>query len=308
MKPVILIIALLGFITTQEIDECYTWFHGNLEEKCTSNGLTECKYNIFDKKCISTNSCAEGNGDPELCKKLIHPDFHLKKCKYDTEKNECKEALKICRDHNKANPDASSGVVSISGDVCDQLDPGNEGDRCFFSGSCSPHFDKCQDAPIDPSSKCTNNRPSNYPKTCKLNDERTACIDGDTRSCGGSYGNDEYICPKLTVSNEKGKCIYKDSYCREVYPKCEDYYTYLDSCSQYRIPWDESKNDYNYYYKCSLKEVDGVQKCEEERRNCTEYDGDDESVCTSLRAKDPNKRCVFDATKSPKCYEEYKSC
>ena len=68
------------------------------------------------------------------------------------------------------------------------------------------------------------------------------------------------------------------------------------------------KNDYNYYYKCSFKTDDGARKCEEERRNCTEYSGDDESVCTSLRAKDPNKRCVFDVTKSQKCYEEYKSC
>ena len=114
MKPVILIFALLNLITIQDTDECYEWFHKNLEEQCISNGLTECKYNIFDKKCVPINSCAEGNGDEELCKKLIHPDFHLKKCKYDTEKNECKEALKIFADYNKANPDASSGLsVSV---------------------------------------------------------------------------------------------------------------------------------------------------------------------------------------------------
>ena len=164
MKPVILIIALLGFITTQETDECYAWFHANLEEKCISNGLTECKYNIFDKKCLPTNSCAEGNGDAELCKKLIHPDFHLKKCKYDEEKNECKEALKTCIDYNKANPDASSEVVTISGDVCEQLDPGDEGDRCFLTTSCLPQFNKCQDALIDPVTQCTRNIPLDHSK------------------------------------------------------------------------------------------------------------------------------------------------
>ena len=310
MKTAILIIALLGFITTQETDECYAWFHGNLEEKCTSNGLTECKYNIFDKKCLPTNSCAEGNGDPDLCKKLIHPDFHLKKCKYDEEKNECKEALKTCTDYNKANPDASSGGVTIKGDVCEQLAPGDEGDRCFLSSSCLPQFNKCQDALIDPATKCTGNIPLDHSKLCKLNDERTGCTDGDTRRCNSSFKNiDKDACSKLTVIiKEDGKCIYKDQYCVEVYPKCEDYYTHLSSCSSSRIPWDESKNDYNYYYKCSLNTVDGVRKCEEERRNCTEYSGDDESICTSLRAKDPNKRCAFDATRSQKCYEEYKSC
>ena len=165
MKQIILIFALLGFLTTQDTDECYAWFHGKLEEICKSNVFTECKYNIFDKKCIQINSCSEGNGDEELCKKLIHPDFHTKKCKYDTEKNECTEALKICTDYNKANPDAGSDAVSIKGDVCEQLYPGDEGDRCFLSDSCLPQFNKCEDAPR---TKCSDNIPSNLSKVLSL--------------------------------------------------------------------------------------------------------------------------------------------
>jgi len=187
------------------------------------------------------------------------------------------------------------------------LDPGDEGNRCFYSTSCLPQFDKCQDASIDPTTKCTSNIPSDHSIFCELNVGRTACKDASIRLCMDSFKNiDKNAWSKLIVINgKKGKCIYKDQNCVELYPKCEDYF--LSSCTS-SIPWDESKNDYNYYYKCSLKRVDGVSKCEEERRNCTEYKGDDESICTSLRAKDPNKRCVFDATKSQKCYEEYKSC
>ena len=33
----------------------------------------------------------------------------------------------------------------------------------------------------------------------------------------------------------------------------------LSSCSSSRIPWDESKNDYNYYYKCYFKTGDVVR-------------------------------------------------
>ena len=132
------------------------------------------------------------------------------------------------------------------------------------------------------------------------------CVEED-RTCFLSLADiDKNICSNMKLNNPKAKCVYDSARrrCQEVCTKCEDY----TICSG--APWLDDKNDFNYYYKCFIKpKEDSTYECIEERRNCTEYDGDDEATCISLRASNPDKRCVFDGTKTyGKCYEEYKSC
>lgn len=90
---------------------------------------------------------------------------------------------------------------------------------------------------------------------------------------------DKNICSKIETFDPKAKCIYNNEYkkCQKVYTKCEDY----GSSCYYVVPWLEEKNDFNYYYKCLRKLKEGSTnsyECIEERRNCTEYYGDDEAT------------------------------
>jgi len=322
ISHIILTFALITYCLAQEeeeMDECQQWFDQQLEKNCIAVDSTSCKFNVGDKKCLKTNPCEEGNGNAELCPKLIHPDFHKKKCVYKDDEDKCIEANKKCTDYGYANPDADdSSKIEIEGDTCEQLNPGDEGNRCFYYYDpyiyryvCLPEFNKCEDAPIAPTSKCYNNIPQDLSKMCRVSN--SACVERN-RTCDLSIRNtDKDKCSYMAPSNPKAKCIYNSAYhnCEQVYTKCEDFGTGYYSCLN-RIPWLEDKNDFNYFYKCFPKQNEGSTtsyECVEERRNCTEYDGDDEATCISLRASDPDKRCVFNGTKtSGKCYEEYKSC
>ena len=314
ISHLILTFALITYCLAQEeeIDECQQWFDQQLEKNCIAADSTSCKFNVGDKKCLKTNPCEEADGNAELCPKLIHPDFHKKKCVYKDDEDKCIEANKKCTDYGYANPDAdTSAKIRIQGDICDQLDPGDDRARCFYSDGCKPEFYKCEDAPIDIVTDCSYNIPQNISKRCVLSVRPSSCIEV-SRSCWLSFTNiDKNICPNLEPSNPKAKCIYNSANrkCLEVYTKCEGYEDRHSSCSNV-APWLEDKNDFNYYYKCVQKQKeDSTYECVEERRNCTEYNGDDEATCISLRASDPDKRCVFDGTKtSYKCYEDYKSC
>ena len=312
ISQLILTFFLITYCLAQEeeIDECQQWFDQQLEKNCIAVDSTSCKFNVDDKQCLKTNPCEEANGNAELCPKLIHPDFHKKKCVYKTDEEKCIEANKKCNDYGYANPGAeNSDKIRIEGDTCDQLDPGDDGNRCFYSSSCKPEFNKCEDAPISPVDKCSGNIPQDPLKMCLKSG--SACVEYN-RTCSLSFVNiDKNICSNLKPYDPKAKkCIYDsdNKNCKGVYSKCEDYI--WSSCNI--VPWLEEKNDFNYYYKCVRKLKEGSTtsyECIEERRNCTEYDGDDEATCISLRASDPDKRCVFDGTKiSGKCFEDYKSC
>ena len=309
ISQLILAFALITYCLAQEeeIDECQQWFDQQLEKNCIAVDSTSCKFNVGDKQCLKTNPCEEANGNAELCPKLVHPDFHKKKCVYKADEEKCIEANKKCSDYGYANPGAdNSEKINIEGDICDQLDPGDDGDRCFYSNQCRAEFNKCEDAPITPEGKCSDNIPQDHSKKCKVSGG--ACIEYK-RLCFMSFINiDKNICSNLEPYNSKAKCIYNSDVkkCQEVFTKCEDY----GSSSCYNVvPSLEEKNDFNYYYKCVRKLKEGsttLYECIEERRNCAEYDGDDEATCISLRASDPDKRCVFDGTR--KCHEDYKSC
>ena len=71
-------------------------------------------------------------------------------CIYKADEEKCIEANKKCADYGFANPDATSAQKIIEGDICDQLDPGDDGNRCFYSNQCRAEFNKCEDAPITP--------------------------------------------------------------------------------------------------------------------------------------------------------------
>ena len=317
ISHIIITFALITYCFAQEeeeIDECQQWFDQQLEKNCIAQDSTSCKFNVGDKKCLKTNPCEEADGNAELCPQLIHPDFHKKKCVYKADEEKCIEANKKCTDYGYANPDADTSVkIRIDGDTCDQLDPGDEGNRCFYYHdtyysrySCLPEFNKCEDAPKD-TVKCNGNIPQDPLKRCRFSS--SACVEED-RTCSSSINNiDKNICSNMKLNNPKTKCVYDSDYrrCKEVYLKCEDF-TYCGSGAG--APWLEEKNDYNYFYICVEKQKEDLTyECVEERRNCTQYYEDDEATCISLRASDPDKRCVFDGTKtSRKCYEEYKSC
>ena len=306
ISHLILTFALITYCLAQEeeIDECQQWFDQQLEKYCIAADSTSCKFNVGDKKCLKTNPCEEANGNADLCPQLIHPDFHKKKCVYKADEEKCIEANKKCADYGFANPDATSAQKRIEGDTCEELDPGDEGDRCFdYYGSCKAHYNKCENAPVS-GDICLNNIPQDPLKMCRVSG--SDCVEED-RTCFLSLADiDKNICSNMKLNNPKAKCVYDSARrrCQEVCTKCEDY----TICSG--APWLDDKNDFNYYYKCFIKpKEDSTYECIEERRNCTEYDGDDEATCISLRASDPDKRCVFDGTKTyGKCYEEYKSC
>ena len=170
ISQLILAFALITYCLAQEeeIDECQQWFDQQLEKNCIAVDSTSCKFNVGDKQCLKTNPCEEANGNAELCPKLVHPDFHKKKCVYKADEEKCIEANKKCTDYGFANPDATSAQKIIEGDTCEELDPGDEGDRCFdYYGSCKAYYNKCENAPVS-GDICLNNIPQDPLKECKI--------------------------------------------------------------------------------------------------------------------------------------------
>ena len=311
----ILILSIIGYCLLQETeDECQTQFYNILKNKCAAIN-TGCSFDILSQKCIQTNSCSEGNGNQDTCHKLVPPDFHKKKCKYDSSKKVCEEVLKECRNYGIATPhltNIDNSYLSIDGDICEDLSANDNKKRCVLisTSSCEPHYNDCSDVP---QSECNYNKPKNQSQRCVWSTPEGGTeptCHAETKSCNEEVLNpNKDVCSQLKPSDSSKKaCIYNEDYCSEEFISCESYNT-EESCEG-KAPLTSDNKEYNYNQVCYWDSNLQTPKCKARERKCKEYpkiQGLNADICKNIPVADSNKRCAYDSV-SEKCYEEYSSC
>ena len=287
-------------------DKCTTGYESLLKNKCQDNS---CTYQPdYNEICISitNNDCSKGDGYQNSCPHIFHKDFPKLKCDYNSVEDECVPIDTSCGDFNS--------VVSIPDfvrdkDLCASF-KAPIGQRCLLSNtlSCTSYADSC-----DNSSPCTSG--------FLLSDYKTLCVSKDGGGCeskartcttSGFKNVNKDICSSLKSSDTLHQvCVYSDNICKAEY-LCENYPnpSNQDECESI-IPLTSTTNGYEYDYKskCVFVEAQGTNparcRIERETRTCSEYNGNDLSICKDLKTKDSNKRCVI---KGSSCVEEYKTC
>ena len=300
----IFVFVILNNCFTQIIDQCNEKFVEILSDKCKAIDPNLCRYNRFDKSCFTTNACSKGNNDPDLCKTLIHPDFHKMKCQYNN--GVCEEAKKECSDYGIVAYQVDDTPITINGDVCEDLTPKpSQGNYCFFSTSCRPYLKLCQEC--GNRGLCEGNIPITHSQKCVWeNTERGEACNGQQRQCGDNFANiDGSKCPDLKVTDStKYGCVYSGSGCVQTFISCQSYDS--NTCDGNR-PLTADKSDYDYTKYCSWNSV--TNRCDTKDQKCSDYNSlssTQSDLCPKLKVTDSNKvRCVYDTSG---CKEEYNSC
>ena len=326
-SQLVLVFALLGYCITQEtVDQCQERFNTILNDKCVAINSGICVYDIGSQKCFSTSACSGGDGDEPKCKKLIHPDYHNKKCKYNTENDKCEETQKECADYGIVTPYitdiADPDFKRTNGDVCETLSAGDNKKRCILSdlGVCESHYKDCSDASRE---ECSNNIPEEDTKKCDwdtLEGSTEPTCNPVTKTCGENllYPSKE-ACSSLDLSSSEDPpikaCIYTGSSCKEEYLSCDnaEYNAGEIYCSSIvkHIPINSRTKEYVYINICYWDNTRTTHKCQSRVRKCKEYQnlpGASPQVCSSLEVTDSTKkRCAYNS-ENGNCYEEYASC
>ena len=300
------------------------------ENQCKKIDST-CRYNDTHTNCITPHDCSEGSRtSTSACQKIIPTNFYLYKCDYAN--NECSQKFRTCSDWKKLGD--RDNPQSLSTDICSDLSPGDDGDRCYQYEKnpgnivCEAHFDRCESIGTNDNSKCDNNIPKNFWEKCvweKRDGDNSASCHTDTRICGPTLYVDAIkgSCNKLQLaSTETDKvnkeCIYDDNIkqCKVEYKECryQDFGTDTDNCENY-MPLNESKTGYEYSQKCTYDK--SSEKCQPVQRKCTEFNKSpipiptdllNDKLCSELIVSDDNYfRCAYNEENN-ECYEEYKSC
>ena len=305
----ILILAIIGFCFTQtDPNICTTKFEEIVNEKCKALH-DSCAFLNYNKECISKteNDCSEGDNDSTLCNKIFPDDFPKHKCVYNNGNNKCENKPTDCSDYNGINGITFTG----NKDLCAQFSSGDNDKICLLNNNgrtCQSHFISCEKATT---AVCDSNLLSNYQRKCHL--EGTVCTEVE-RKCDVPLSNvNEEQCHNLNPSvPAKQKCVYNNGVCKEEYINCQDIPSPSTStCDKKPLISKGSYFDYDYKYECEYISTSGSVNahCAPKQIYCTDYRGNDASICLQHQAKDSNKRCVYDSTHTPNtCYEEYKTC
>ena len=266
-----------------------------------------------DKRCVEVQKkCEQYTGSAgEECQ-LITPYLDNNKLDYYHiciyEGTSCKSQLITCE----------SQTDSIN---CDKMIL-SETKRClYFNGKCQEFYKKCEDykgtdgyicAKIIPF-KSMNETDEGYECVLEKNNKCTKKKKEEAKYCN-YQGYNEEICAMLKPSDPDTKiCSLISGRCVEQYKYCSDYKgIYSEEC-QSIVPYDPETNKIDPYSKCDLWLIVNYfgeisvseRKCVKKGRRCSEYYGNDPSICSKYHAQDENKKCVL---KGNICTEQYKTC
>ncbi len=296
----ILILTILGFSFTQEVD-CFSQFEQKLQEKC--QGIdSSCELTELIQRCVPLKDCGSAT-DEASCSKIIPSNYLTHKCQFSS--GRCTAVPKHCTEWNNV-----IDGIQISADTCSNLNPGaGEGIRCDISNTvgntCIVHYSSCTNTNLNTPEKCLANIPSDLKKKCTYG---TSCQEVDRHCEDNFYKMNSNLCSQLTSNVSGKKCIYKNNLCEAKFPTCEEYLSDRDLCNGANFALNSQFTDYDYSKKCYFDEE--ANTCKTRTPFCIEYDGDDANICSQLAiSHDTNKKCIFDPDKTPnKCYEEYRSC
>ena len=321
----IFLLSILGYcLADNEQYNCESNFEIALksinENQCTLIGST-CSYNDTHRKCVTKHQCSEEDGtDSTKCRKIIPTDFYSSKC--DIVGGDCRSKPRECGDWKIFGLTYDSN----SRDICSDLSPGDNGDRCIeVGGSCNAHFKKCERITTNTNSKCLNNIPENPWEQCewKTIEGTDKCVE-TKRICGTTLyvDADKDLCKKLEKNNvvtdkENQLCIFDEynSQCKQDYIECKYHrYTTVADCERH-MPLNSENNGYDYTKKCTLDEST-EDKCKPVTRKCSEYNKSpieipedliNDELCSKLEVTEEYYRCAYDE-ENKICKEEYKSC
>lgn len=309
----ILILVLFFNCITEEQDECSKQFESLLLTKCESINST-CKFDLnYEPSCIplknNFNNC---RGKPDgICQLTVHKDFPKKKCVWNEGGSECEEKETTCNDYNSMGHKVNG--IKLRPDDCYDLKPNDGFDKCRLSnsGACQSYYNECK------LSNCEFNILANHKATCHLINEGTppssSCVAREDRKCDNYLKNvNKQQCYELKTSDDnKKRCVFfENDGCIEKPISCSGYidpdYPLQTDCDG-NTPLIQNGNEFDYNYICKfISSGTDANQCKPVFRLCEEYSGDDASICIGLKAKDPNKRCVYSPSKG--CYEEYSQC
>ena len=296
----------------------------------TSNTNNECTKNIpeeKDKQCIWDNSdgtysckgepryCGEGTDEfyvgyfGNVCKDLTvnptSPDASKKTCIYDN--SGCKEEYKSCEER----PSSDCNHWELKDNSYDYTQ------KCIFDS----YNNKCKKEAVkfvDYNSRdiseriallneefCGKLNVTKVYKRCAYNEIDKICYeeyDGcDKYNIPNIIETDRKGCEKIVLRDKNKKCFYN-----EIKDKCEEKQT-ISKCEDYeggdkKICESIISSETGQY--CILEKD---SNCTEKPINCTE--AKDEDDCLHIaKASDSNKRCAYDSSRDPKCFEEYIRC
>lgn len=324
----IFIFALIGYCFTADPDKCTSGFQDILRTKC--EGIDSCVFEQnYSEMCISKkdNECSKGNGDPNICNYIFHKEFPPTKCDYTYNVN--KDCIRLDLTCSQLNSPSLFDNINYDRDreTCHKFNAAS-GKKCLLDNSleCKEFFESCEGLNQIECQGYNSNPIYNL-----LPDYKQECFwDGSScktryRTCDTTLKNvNEEICESLKSSDDDNKkCVFSvtstGTECKAM-PLCSKISPGLneDNCKNV-IPLARKANQaykLDYEHKCKYVEATTSPakpaSCiiDSELRFCNEYDGDDASICETLKAKDPNKVCIIDPNESDghKCREEYETC
>lgn len=309
MKPsqLILIFAIFGYCFTDDPDICSTEFEEKLKTECSAIDTT-CSLTSFTKRCISykNDDCSKGDGNEDTCRRTFPSQFPLKKCVYDSANEKCKLEDTVCTDFDNG---VNGVFFNNNKNYCAQLKANNDRSSCRFSddGKCESHSNYCADLSSS-QTDCIKNILSNTSR-CFYDTDNT-CKE-EPRKCDReiSYITEDQCHGLKATDDEKQKCVYSNGKCKEEYIKCQDIPSPSFTRCRGKFPLIQKGNYYEYDYSYYCYHFTSESECTQRYTYCTDYDGDDATICTKKIHAYTNRTCLFDPNRSTnKCYSLYKTC
>ncbi len=282
----------------------------NCESIVLSDKTKHCVYIPKEDKCVTRNiysECKDYEGkDKKICESIILSPYNRPYCILDKD-SECIEKPLNCTE-------------ATSEDECLKLAKASESNKkCAYDGSkCYEEYIRCEDILENVVSDCSSSRKMYDGKKCKYDSSSTSspssyrcrsifktCSDTNQKEeCKliaktGVTNPDRRVCDWIeTTGGTSGSCV-------DNYKYCSDYRgTDPDICKRIK-PYDETGDNIDVGFKCSLDERDvGCQKVPVE---CSDA-GTNPILCESYSQyiKDKEKKyCFFDGTN---CKAHFKKC
>lgn len=308
-----IIFISINFIISTTYYECSdfeTIKKTSCESITFSNTTHKCKL-INDKCIVSYIGCEQYTGDNnQTCQQIAASEAGYKCIIKDVEgTNKCTPVKKSCSEY-------------VKGDVCSNLDPGDDKKRCILVGDkCESHYKACADEKDQ--NKCPLNIPEAVVNKC-IWDSELKCIDNYGK-CDDYKGNDQNVCKGIKPLNSESnaldhlsKCLFDSSAekkCDKVSKTCKDF-IYGDDDDSYCEAFTTSTPDKTM---CALLN----KECKEQFITCEIYNAlenglKNKTFCeaiipydTTNSVFDYTSKCVFieDTSKNTKtCKLSKKDC
>ena len=221
-------------------------------------------------------------------------------CKWDSTGKKCLNADRTCEDGLASFTDKYTSDENWKS--CTNL-YAEEGKRCvLYNGNCETHKDSCEGLTKN---KCVENIPNDFKKICEW--KGNACQQRDRLCNELQFFSDvnQFVdikkCFELTANDNSKVCYIKEEKsCEEYYPKCES--ANKSECGKTK-PLNEYKTGFKQNYQCSYNE--GKTECEEVKKECSEYDVNNNDNCYNLKPLKDHQTCILNGEK---CESKYVKC